>query len=109
MGGSLFILLSLLGIEKRKTKKENTARKKAETEVQRLTVVSKVQKQTDQVKDELAGKKKDLSREKDEVEKEIEDIPQEEVHELSPEIKKLAAAQYHRTHSRYNGVLDDSD
>ena len=103
------VLLGLIGLEKRKTKKENAAREKAETEVQRLTVVTNVQKQADQVKDELAGKKQDLAQKKAEVEEEIEEIPQEEMHELSPEIKKLATAQYHRTHSRYERVLDDTD
>ena len=109
LGGLVLILGALFGLQKGKTKKETKEKEEAQQEVQRLTVVTAVQAQANEVKDELAGKQKDLAQKKEEVEKEIEEIPQEETHELSPELKKLAAAQYDRTHSRYNGVLDDTD
>jgi len=103
------ILLGLLGWEKRKTKKERSAREIAEAEVQQLTSVTKIMKQADQVKDDLENKTKALYQKKGESEKEIDEISEEKKHELSDDVKKLAAMQYHRSHTRHSSVLDDSD
>ena len=99
--GVVFVfLLGLLKIEKRKTSKERTARKQVEEERDKLKVITTIQKQADEIKDDLVQKREDNYQDKKEVEVEIEEIPEEENEELSDEVKKLAADQYKRANAR---------
>lgn len=109
LGGLVLLLLSLLGWEKKKTKKEQTAKERAETEVSKLKLSNTVQQQANEIKNELAARQKENAQEQEAVEAEIDEIPEENKEELSDEVKKLAADQYHRTHAHAGGVLDDTD
>ena len=102
-------LLTLLRIEKRKTSRERLAREKAEKERDKLKVITTIQKQSDQIKDDLVILKEKNNQDKKEIEEEIQEIPKEEKEELSDEVKKMAADQYNRAHARNNGVHNDRD
>lgn len=105
-GGAFALLLFLLKIEKGKTAKEKKARKVAETERDTLMVKTAVQETADQIKDDLAGKQKQTSKEKEEVIQSIEEIPEKEEVPLSDKVKKLAADQSDRARARAKRVPD---
>ncbi len=99
--GVIFVfLVSLLKIEKRKTSNERTAREQVEKERDKLKVITTIQEQADEIKDDLVIKKEDNSQDKKEVEVEIEEIIEDKKEELSDEVKKLAADQYKRANAR---------
>lgn len=108
--GVVFVfLLSLLKIERKKTSKERLAREKAEKERDELKVITTIQKQADQIKDDLVLLKEKNNRDKKEIEENLQEIPEDEKEELSDEVKKMAADQYFRAHARNNGVHNDRD
>ncbi len=100
IGVIFVILLLMLRVEKRKTSKERMAREQVEEERDKLKVITTIQKQADEIKDDLVIKKEDNYQDKKEVEVEIEEIPEERKEELSDEVKKLAADQYKRANAR---------
>ena len=105
-GGLFVLLLSLLGIESGKTKRERKAKEKAEAERDTLKVVAKVQQQADKIKDDLVLKQKGNEEDLKEVIQSIEEIPEEKEVPLSEETKKLAADQSARANARANRVPD---
>jgi membrane protein implicated in regulation of membrane protease activity len=104
---SLFaVMVGLLGIERRKTRKEKEAKQEAQAEVSRLKVSGDIQQKAYVIKDDLTEKKQDVETEKTEVEKEVEAI-QGEANELSEDVKKLAAKQSRRSRARADRRVSD--
>lgn len=107
LGGLFALLLSLLGIEKVKTKKERKAKEKAEEERDKLKVQTKVQETADQIKDDLAKKKAENRKAEEEVIHDLEEIPEEKEVPLSEEVKKMAADQSARARARAEQLQND--
>ena len=88
------------GVQKAKANKAVKAKEKAEEERDTLQVIATVQQQADKIKDELAKKKAENQKAKEEVIQSIDEIPEEKEVPLSEDIKKLAADQYARARDR---------
>ncbi len=97
VAGVIMLLLSALGIEKNKTKKERNAKEEAEAERDRLHFVVEVQEEVDKIKDELVAKKEQVANDLVEAEEEIKDAKGVE---LSEEVKKAASNQFDRMRDR---------
>lgn len=97
VAGVIMLLLSALGIEKNKTKKERNAKEEAEVERDRLHFVVEVQEEVDKIKDELVTKKEQVADDLVEAEEEIKDAKGVE---LSEEVKKAASNQFDRMRDR---------
>lgn len=97
VAGVIMLLLSALGIEKNKTKKERNAKEEAEVERDRLHFVVEVQEEVDKIKDELVTKKEQVADDLEEAKGEIKDVKGVE---LSEEVKKAASNQFDRMRDR---------
>jgi Flp pilus assembly protein TadB len=97
VAGVIMLLLSALGIEKNKTKKERNAKEEAEAERDRLHFVVEVQEEVDKIKDELVTKKEQVADDLEEAKGEIKDVKGVE---LSEEVKKAASNQFDRMRDR---------
>ena len=96
------------GVQKAKATKATKAKEKAEEERDKLKIVNTLQKDADEIKDELAKKKAENQKAKEEVIHDLEEIPEEKEVELSDEEKKLAADQYARARARAERLQDDT-
>lgn len=97
VAGVIMLLLSALGIEKNKTKRERNAKEEAEAERDRLHFVVEVQEEVDKIKDELVTKKEQVADDLEEAKGEIKDVKGVE---LSEEVKKAASNQFDRMRDR---------
>jgi hypothetical protein len=105
-GGLFLVLLSLLGIEKKKAEKERKAREEAEAQRDRLRVMDTINRAADEIKDDLASKQRQVDEKQKGVIKSISDIPPEKEVPLSEDVKKMAADQSARARARADGVPD---
>ena len=94
------ILFAILGIQRKKITKQKEEIEEVEAERDTLEAIKNIQEQTNVIKDDLAKKKTIVTAEKEEAIHLVNDIPNEKEKELSEEIKKLAADQFSRLHSR---------
>jgi len=95
------------GVQKAKATKATKAKEKAEEERDKLKIVNTLQKDADEIKDELAKKKAENQKAKEEVIHDLEEIPEEKEVPLSEDIKKLAADQYDRARARAERLQND--
>ena len=95
------------GVQKAKANKAVKAKEKAEEERDKLRIVNDLQKEADEIKDELAKKKAENQKAKEEVIHDLEEILEEKEVPLSEDIKKLAADQYARARARAERLQND--
>lgn len=95
------------GVQKAKATKATKAKEKAEEERDKLKIVNTLQKDADEIKNDLVKKKAENASKKEEVIQSIADIPDDKEVELSDEEKQIAADQYDRARARAERLQND--
>ena len=95
------------GVQKAKANKAVKAKEKAEEERDKLKIVNTLQKDADEIKNDLVKKKAENASKKEEVIQSIADIPDDKEVELSDEEKQIAADQYDRARARAERLQND--
>ncbi|PKL14800.1 MAG: hypothetical protein CVV52_00410 [Spirochaetae bacterium HGW-Spirochaetae-8] len=96
------------GAQKGKADRERRRAEEAESALSLAKVKQSIGEAADQIKDELAVKKKTNDKAKEEVIQSISDIPETKKEELGEDVKKLAADQSARARDRAKRVPDKS-
>ena len=106
IGAVFLLLLSLLGIQTKRVTKANDKVKEKDIELKTERIKVKVGQNASEIKDELISKKKENSKEKQEV---LDKVDKLEGGELSEEVKVAAAAQSARAAARASKLSERSN